>query len=324
MQGPQVTSDETQQEPRWHDILQKISTTRQLYVHYLNGHSDSKSSAGNSSVQKLFGYKAKNDRNKLLDSLVSDAIQLITSANIPCAIIRNSTPSYADLGYALSKPSDKDCELRLSFGLQLLLESYATYLCNSIPTQVSHCRLGSLRLARQAIGSLGKIINNETCFPCKCTSTLSYHLHNLAGELTSFAKFKCWNLYFQSPWVAGNHLLEILDLCYYYGGKLLAYRRYVGALVHSYNVLEQLAGLEKIPILEHLCDTYKDIFFPGGRPETNFRSCWTRYVGARLNFKKGHKSRNHRDSWCMAIPTHAARKAAGLGVCNGTKDGRSE
>jgi hypothetical protein len=26
----------------------------------------------------------------------------------------------------------------------------------------------------------------------------------------------------------------------------------------------------------------------------------------------------------MAIPTHAARKAAGLGVCNGTKDGRSE
>jgi hypothetical protein len=41
--------------------------------------------------------------------------------------------------------------------------------------------------------------------------------------------------------------------------KLFAYRQYVGSVVHSYNVLQQLAGLEEFPLLEQICEQHKKI-----------------------------------------------------------------
>jgi len=81
-------------------------------------------------------------------------------------------------------------------------------------------------------------------------------------DLQCYASHNCWDLIFQSPWVAGNHVLEILALCNYYGHYLLKYRHYMGAILHSYNALTQFGGLDKVPLLEKICDQFCEILFP--------------------------------------------------------------
>ena len=316
--------------PSWQHLLEQLAFIQQTFQHYTPDHQLSTQSWCTPCVQKPSDYaqSADEQRNKsessLMKALIDNIMHLVTSKNAPCAMVRNSTPGYANVGYLLSHSASKQNELRSLFVLHLLQVSYASYLDSRIPRKVSNCRLSGLKLAQQAAKSVGSVLEDKTCFPCRCSQTLAYHLQNLEADLRSYSSFKGWDLYFQSPWVAGNHILEILDLCHYYGMKLFGYRHYIGAVVHSYNVLQQLAGLEKVPLLEHICEQCKDTFFPGGqRPTSNFRSSWTRYIGARLKFKKGHKSRNHRESWCMAVPAHAARKAAGLGIGGDSKEERS-
>jgi hypothetical protein len=327
----QASSDLAGQPPPWHRLLDELTETQNECQHYTNNHQLSSVPSCPSCIQRPAEYIQQADsdgadskRTTLLKVLLNNILHLVLSKSAPCTIIRNSTPGYADFGYMLSNSEASIDDLRLLFELHTLNVSYRQYLENSNPSKVSACRLTALRLAQQAIESIGKKIKDKTCFPCRCPQTLAYHLQNLEKDLWSYSKHKCWDLYFQSPWVAGNHVLEILDVCQYYGMKLFVYRHYIGAVVHSYNILQRLAGLEKLTFLEYVCEQFKETFFPGGqRPTNSFQACWTRYVGARLNFKQGHKSRNHRKSWCMAVPAHAARQAAGLGIGTDAKELRS-
>jgi hypothetical protein len=304
-----------------HSLLNQLQETEKVLDHYRDGHRMSRIRSCPSCVQKPTDYvqspeaEEGKSQSNFVTAIVDNIIHLVTEKAVPTSIVRNGTPVYADVGYLITHTTGSSQSWSAVLGLHLLSQGYKTYI-HSVPqpTLISSCRIKALRLAQQAHSQVSAILNDKTCFPCRCTQTLAYHLQNLDDDLQSFAKHKCWDLYFQSPWVAGNHALEILDLCHYYGMRLFNYRHYVGAVLHSYNVLKDLAGMEAIPILESLSDQFRDVVFPGGNcPKSSFRACWGRYVGARVKFKKGHKSRNSRDSWCMAIPPHAARRAAGLG-----------
>lgn len=304
----------------WHILLNDLAAAEKALQHHHEGHN-----AGMSKkmlLQKPMDYFKATDDSSMSSlataALVENIMQLIESSRAPSAIVRNSTPVYADLGYSLSKHSGDNINLRLILGMNVLKQSYETHVLSmQQPSLTPRYRLAALKLAQAAATSVRTIIDDKDCFPCRCTQTLAFHLQHLEEDLSHFAGQKCWNLYFQSPYVSGSHILEVLDLCHYYGSKLFLYRHYIGALVHAYNVLRQLAALEEMPLLEYLCEEFKSQWFPGGvRPTKNFRACWTRYIGARLKFKKGHR-RDRQDSWCMAVPAHAARKAAGLGVGRG-------
>ena len=315
----------------WHDLAQKLSATKKALTHCTSGHSIPLGKPDAKSDQKLPGCVRpieplkSGEKSGFLTTLIGDIQCLVSSESTPGAVVRSITPVYADIGYYLSNRDDKSAELRLLLGLTLLAQTYTAYLDNvRPPATIVQSRLTALRLAQQGRRTIHDLLSDKTCFPCRCTQTLAFHLQNLEADLLHYASHKCWNVFFQSPWVAGNHILEMLDVCHYYGMKLFGYRHYVGAVLHTYNVLKQLAGVERIPLFEQLCAQYQNIFFPGGRPTTNFRACWTRYIGARLKFKKGHRSRNQRDSWCMAVPAHAAQKAAGLGISKGENDDKDE
>lgn len=302
----------------WHRTLQEVTRVHRTLGDHIDSHlvTVPADSGRLQRPDEFIGAEADERPNKRLTAaLIQNVVSMIQQKHAPSAIVRNSSPVYADLGYMLSNRTEDRSKLRLSFGLYLLISSLQTYAVSlPRPEILVSCRLTALKLAQAASSSVQEVLNDQSCFPCRCTQTIAFHLQHLQEDLTSFAKQKQWNLYFQSPYVSGSHILEVLDLCHYYGSKLLIYRHYIGALVHSYNVLHQLAGLEEIPLLEYLCEEYKERFFPGGnRPIRSFRASWTRYVGARLKFKKGHR-RNRQDSWCMTVPPHAARRAAGLGV----------
>ena len=315
----------------WHDLAQKLSATKKALAHCTGGHSIPLEKMEPKSDQKLPGcvrpINLLKSRGKVdfLTTLIGDTQRLVSSEAIPGAVVRSITPVYADMGYYLSNRDDEFAELRLLLNCTLLSDAYTAYLDNARPpATIVQGRLIALRLAQQGRQTIHDLLSDKTCFPCRCTQTLAFHLQNLEADLLHYASYKCWNVFFQSPWVAGNHVLEMLDLCHYYGMRLFGYRHYVGAVLHTYNVLQQLAGFKEVPLFEGLCDQYEQTFFPGGRPKGNFKACWTRYMGARLKFKKGHRSRNQRDSWCMAVPAHAAQKAAGLGISKGEHDDKDE
>ncbi|KAK6382059.1 hypothetical protein LTS17_003944 [Exophiala oligosperma] len=326
--GDEVTNGENSGDGG-HVLLDELQKMEQSLLHFREGHSKLLIQSCAVCVQKPAEYiqppaggSGTTARPRFVEAIVDNIVHLVARTAAPPNIVRNSTPVYADVGYLITRDDEKAQSWSAILGLELLTKGYRSYL-ESLPlaNEISRCRLAALRLAQQASSQVSRVLNDKTCFPCRCTQTLAYHLQNLEADLNSYAKYKCWDIYFQSPWVAGNQILEILDLCHYYGMRLFNYRHYVGAVLHSYNALTQLDRLKKIPILESLCDQFGGVFFPGGtRPKGSFRACWSRHVGARLKFKKGHKNRNSNDAWCMAIPAHAARRAAGLGAYGGSGD----
>lgn len=313
-----------------HSLLGHLEQAEHSLAHYRDSHQHAVTLSCSSCTQKSTDYYQSLDledddnRQRFSAAIIDNIINLVSSKDVPTSIVRNSTPVYADVGYLITRANENTQSWSAILGLNLLANGYRVYLRTIMtPKVVSQCRIAALRLANEASSYVSTILNDKACFPCRCTQTLAFHLQHLETDLNSYAKFNCWDLYFQSPWVAGNHVLEILDLCHYYGMRLLNYRHYVGAVLHSYNVLKQLGGLTEIPVLENLCTQLAGILFPGGNPPSNhFRASWARFVGARLKFKKGHKNKNSRDNWCMSIPPHAQRRAAGLGAGNDHPPGK--
>lgn len=241
----------------------------------------------------------------------------------PTCIVRLGTPMYADMGYFFTHNEDRTNGLRCSYGLQLLMDTYKSYLSASGRERTpSSCRLQALKFAQEAIPNVEAVLNDSS-MPCRCCNTLAFQLADLNLDLQEFLRAKVFDLYFQSPWVSGSHILEMLELLFYYGLRLFSYRHYVGSIVHVYNILRECTGLEAIPLLEQLCQTFNDILFPGGRPSRNYKACCFRYMGGRLRFDQHsseHKSGAHR----LCIPARTAKATAGLPLQKEANDARFE
>lgn len=250
---------------------------------------------------------------KCLNMLLLNITQHVQARTIPTDIVRAGSPMYADIGYFLTHTENDVNGLRCTFGLRMLLDAYKSFMLACQETRIPRsCRLHALKLAQEALPSIGAVLGDSS-MPCRCYQTLAFHLANLELDLKAFLQEKCFDLYFQSPWVSGSHLLEMHETLFYYGLRLFSYRHYVGSVVHVYHVLREFTGFEPVPLLEQLRDTFSDVLFPGGRPSRNFKACCLRYMGGRLKFKpdtSDHRSGSHH----MAIPAHTAKTTAGFGL----------
>lgn len=241
----------------------------------------------------------------------------------PTCIVRLGSPTYADIGYFLTHDEDDSNGLRCSFGLQMLLETYKGYLLasqNNIAS--SSCRLQALKFAQEAMPHIRAVLDDSS-MPCRCCHTLAFHLENLHFDFKKFLGEMVFDLYFQSPWVSGSHILEMLELLFYYGLRLFSYRHYAGSVLHVYNILRECTGFQPISLLEQLCETFSDILFPGGRPTRSFKACCFRYMGGRLKFNPNasdHKSGSHK----FCIPARTAKATAGYGLQKEANDTRFE
>ena len=254
-------------------------------------------------------------------TILGNIAQYMRTQRRPPCVVLNGSPLYADIGYLLTHEEHMSNGLRCSYGLQVLLETYKSYLLTSDCTHApSNCRLRALQFAQEVAKSIDPVLADSS-MPCRCCQTLAFHLEHFQLDLQAFMQERVFDLYFQNPWVSGSHLLEILELSFYYGLRLFSYRHFVGSVLHVYNVLRTLMDLQEIPLLERLCDIFDDIMFPGGRPDRNFRACCIRYMGGRLRFNGpavDHKSGCHQ----FEIPVHAAKATAGFGLRKEANDSR--
>lgn len=203
--------------------------------------------------------------------------------------------------------------LRLSFGLLLMYEAYRSFFSN-LPTitrtGVPNCRLGTLRFVQEVVPWITEVLKDPS-MPCRCKTTIALHLEEFQNELNKFIRDISFSLYSQCPWICSTQMVNTLQVVSYYSLKLLTYRQYVGAVMHCYNILCQYTGFQAIPILEAIIHLYEKNFFPGGRPDRNFRNCGTIYCGGRLKFD--HNSKHENGCHNVIIPSKCkAKDGSGL------------
>lgn len=258
---------------------------------------------------------------KCLNMILQNIKQHVQAQCVPTDIVRVATPLYAEIGYFLTHEANDANGLRCTLGLRMLLEAYKSFmLTRQGVCAPPSCRLEALKLAQEALYSVGTVLSHSS-MPCRCYQTLAFHLQNLELDLKAFLQERCFDLYFQSPWVSGSHILEMHETLCYYGLRLFSYRHYVGSIVHAYHVLRVFTAFTSIPLLEQLRTEFSDVLFPGGRPSRNFKACYVRYMGGRLKFTSDtsdHKSGSHH----MAVPAHTAKATAGLGPRKEANDTR--
>ena len=274
-----------------------------------------------SNITLRIGPNSTEADEKCLAMILFNIKQHVQAKAVPTDIVRAGSPLYAEIGYFLTHEANDVNGLRCAFGLRMLLDAYKSFMlaCQGAGTQ-SSCRLQALKLAQEALPCIGAVLGDSS-MPCRCYQTLAFHIENLELDFKAFIQERCFDLYFQSPWVSGSHLLEMHETLFYYGLRLFSYRNYVGAVVHVYHVLREIIGFQSVPLLEQLRDTFNDILFPGGRPSRNFKACCLRYMGGRLRFRANtpdHKSGSHH----MAVPAHTAKSTAGFGLRKEANDSR--
>ncbi|KAI4615284.1 hypothetical protein J4E83_007011 [Alternaria metachromatica] len=92
---------------------------------------------------------------------------------------------------------------------------------------------------------------------------------------------KVFDLYSQSPWVTGSQMAAISDWSLFVGLELLSEGDCFGAVIHIYNMLQQLdVECKRIPILEHLQTLFKSKVFAGrSEPQRSFSSIFELFCG---------------------------------------------
>jgi hypothetical protein len=100
--------------------------------------------------------------------------------------------------------------------------------------------------------------------------------------LERYTKEVWFDLYYQSPWTAGSHMVEILHASIDTGVRLFHSRGTVAAVLHVYNALRQLKSIDQISLLDELCEVFRDEIFLGSLPKENFNSCFRRFLGGSL------------------------------------------
>lgn len=254
--------------------------------------------------------------------LLYNVAQCIQGSCLQNSFIRLGSPVVAEVDIFMSREQTPGNCLHCASGLSLLMSSYKAFAFALPAGQcTSNCRIHALRYAQGAIAQISAVLKDPT-MPCRCHGTLAFHLEKLKSDLEEYLRTKMFDLFFQSPWVCGGQILEMMHALRYYGLRLAAYKSYMGSVMHMYNVLCKIHDFPPIPVLETICEHLGDLFFPGGRPDNRtFKTCYVRYLGGRLRF---HSQARHQTG-CheLTIPADTAKATAGfISGCVAPRDPR--
>ena len=307
----------------WERAIEELKKTYHQLLHLKNHSPKELAEHASFRPQTLLvlrtGPESTSKDDECITSMLQDLARHMLTHTMQTSFYRVGSPVWADVGYFLTHDKDESDGFRCTFGLQLLLKSFKSYVFASEPKiQPAVCRIRALRFAQEAIPNIGAALDDAT-MPCRCPNTLAFHLERLRIDLEHFLKAREFDFYFQSSWVSGSHVMEIADALFYYGLRLFSYRNLVGSLLHVYNTLRHSNSIGSIALFDSLIEVFNDILFPGGRPSRNFKLCYMRHMGGRLHFHS-HKH----DSGChsMLIPVQAAKATAGFGLPRGNDDPR--
>jgi len=184
--------------------------------------------------------------------------------------------------------------IHLVFGMEMLLSTYKAFLRPDGAPNRRNCRIIALQFANEVHANiLAAVSAVDTIDNCR-EVMLDVQRSILQQRAESLKEYVCeqrFDLYYQAPWTAGCHIVEILDVAFSDGLRLCCELGYVCAVLHLYNALRQLdPPINKILLLEQLCQVLLDPLFIGALPKENFSSHFRRAMGQRIK-KKGDSNK---------------------------------
>lgn len=185
------------------------------------------------------------------------------------------------------------------FGLHLLVESYKSFTLPKKLPSVPNGRVQMLRFAQDVKSSLNRArllrpwIISIICDCSDCLeNALSVAMIEFEADLAGLATERRFDLYYQAPWVAGHQMNEILSRATGLGLRLCNRMRFVGTVLHLYNMLRQHDAIEEETIiLEKLCAVLAQGVFSGSRPDCNFFAKYAVFTGGRISFDRSKRHR---------------------------------
>lgn len=202
------------------------------------------------------------------------------------------------------KDKEKPIPLQLIFGYEMLLSSYKAHLWPGGKLNKENCRISVLKFAGDVQKSIRTAVNSRICACGLCnTGILEYEkrwLQTTESKLGNYLSEKRFDLYHQSPWTAGCHMIEILTLAIFEGSNLCFMTGDVCALLHLYNALRNLKRpIQPLKLLDQLCQVFLDELFNGALPTGTFTSQYRRALGGTMSRDYETKQGSSR----LALPT---------------------
>lgn len=196
-------------------------------------------------------------------------------------------PLLPALDAALKNPKSP-IPTHLVFGMDMLLSTYKSFLWSNEHTNQANCQIISLKFANDVIKSI------TDCMPCleklcwcqtpdNCTCPYKQYICDFRSKLETYFQEKRFDLYYQAPWVASGHMIEILYLSMYEGVNLCCASNYVMTVLHLYNALLEVSPqMQRVTWLDQMCVIFTKSLFPGSIPKSNFSSVFRRSSGGQL------------------------------------------
>lgn len=135
--------------------------------------------------------------------------------------------------------------------------------------------------------------------PCGCLRIGSVGVARLLITsqvlLHQFIDTRRFDIFYQSPWISGQHMVENLVLASDFGAKAWHHAYYVGTTLHLYHTLLTLEVIKPadFAVMERLSRLFEAAVFLGQRPSRNLLSCYQRWSGGCLSFPKGRCNGMH-------------------------------
>ena len=216
-------------------------------------------------------------------SLVSKrGIAAIESPSDPQPICEPLLPFIDTVFSATERP----ISVQVIFGMEMLLSSYKIYTWPDGVFNENSPRILAIQLSLEVQKSLSETIKRIQGRNSVSEVNLP-HLQKVLDGLESYAREIRFDLYYQAPWTAGCHMIQIITTAMFEGQHLCHGTGYLCALLHLYNALRNTdPSFRQINLLNQLCEIWRDKLFLGALPNKNFSSSFRSAMGGRLTKKK--------------------------------------
>ncbi|KAJ5016664.1 hypothetical protein K4K57_010960 [Colletotrichum sp. SAR 10_99] len=192
---------------------------------------------------------------------------------------------------ALDEP-EKPLSAKLVFGLEMVLSTFKSFLWPDDMTNKTNCRIAALKFAQDVKSNLAQTLDilQKDAGPEKSRTRQEHEdrLISMIAKMDMFCREKRFDLYYQAPWIAGCHMLEFHTLAMHDGVYVCSVSGHVCATLRMYNALRQVGNkpIKSIPILDFLCEIFKDRLFFGAFPKKKFSTYFRRAQGCGIQKNK--------------------------------------
>ncbi|PVH96532.1 hypothetical protein DM02DRAFT_674751 [Periconia macrospinosa] len=200
--------------------------------------------------------------------------------------------------------------VQMIFGMEMLLSSYKAYTWPGGVLKRQSCRISALTFAQEVQKSFSVAIHCIQRDEDSISAINLPYLQNVFDGLEGYTKEVCFDLYYQAPWTAGCHMVEILAVAMFEGLHLCCNTGYLCAVLHLYNALRSTdSAFRRIKLFDTLCTIFQDKLFLGVLCTENFSSHFRRAMGGKLT-KKATLNPNARMKLSKPIPGLSKRKTS--------------